>query len=115
MNVSGKNIFRLLWILSLPAYTVLLVSLALMASERLLFSFDGLVFSYAIIGAGFFVVYGLFVSFASSIGVLGCYVWLLRRRDLAISTRRWASVIALTAAIAFAASYKIIPLVIPAT
>jgi hypothetical protein len=112
MNVSGQNLFRLLRILSLPAYAVLLVSLALIAGERFLFSFDSIAVYYTIIGAVFFAVYGWFVSIASTIGVLGCYARLLRRRDLAVCMRGWASPIALRTAVAFAVSYKIVPLII---
>jgi hypothetical protein len=114
MALTDKELFHLLWILALPAYSVLFANLFLLATERFFFSLESLVYFYLTVGIVFFAWFGWFVSIATTVGVLVCYVLLVRRNDVHLRTRRLASVIALTAAIAFAVSYKIVPLIIPA-
>lgn len=116
MNVSGQNLFRLLRIFSLPAYAVLFSSLALMIAYRFLHSFsslDSVIFYYAIICTVYFAVYGWYVCIATTLGMVGCYILILRRGDIAPANRRWASVIALSATVAFGLSALTVPLIIP--
>jgi hypothetical protein len=114
MELTSKKLFCLLWILSLPAYIVLLINLVLMCTERFAFRLHSDIPFYIVVGLVYFALCLWWASIVSTVGVLGCYILLILQRDFAPATRRWASVIALTAAVAFAVSYKTIPLVIPA-
>jgi hypothetical protein len=111
---SGDKLFRLLWILSLLAYAVLFVSLFLWRTERFLFGLQSIGYFYLAVGLSCFAWFGWLLSIATTLGVLVCYVLIIGRNDVAPTMRRWASLIALTSAVAFAVSYRIVPLIIPA-
>jgi hypothetical protein len=116
MNLTENSLFRFLWILSLPAYAVLLSTLVLLADYRFFHISSGSssdIPYYVVIYTVFFAVYGWYASIVTTLGVLGCYVWLLKRTGVASAVRRWASVIALSTAIAFAISAKTVPMIIP--
>jgi hypothetical protein len=53
MALTDKKLFRLLWILALPAYSVLLANLFLLATERFFFSLESLVYFYLTVGIVF--------------------------------------------------------------
>jgi hypothetical protein len=101
MATKNKILFRALWIAALPSYVVFLISVVLICTERFAFKAESVVPFYVVVGL---VYFSLFV----------CYVMLLGDRDSAPVVRRRASIIAFTAAIAFAVSFKTIPPTIPA-
>ena len=109
-----KNLFRVLLILSLPAYTVLLISLVLLVSERFFSGLKSDIAFYVVVYTVYFVLYLWWGSIASTVGVLCSYTLLIQQRDVPLARRRWAGVIALSATVAFAISLKTVPLIIPA-
>jgi hypothetical protein len=102
-----------LWILSLPAYTVLLITLVLLWTERLALGLESDIPFYVAIGLVYFALCLWWASLVCTIFQVACYLLLRKQGDLAPITRHWASMIALTTTMAFAASYKTLPLVIP--
>jgi len=117
--MSKEKLFRLFCVLSLPAYLVFFSTLALLPTERFVFrSGNPIVHSdvvyYVVIGFVYFAVFGWFGCIATNLGMLTCYVLLLKRTDVTPAIRRWASFIALCGTVAWAVLVKIIPTIIPA-